>query len=122
MLGPMSEVVLHAREMSTLVAFYRDRLGLRVVEPEIPHEADHAFWVRFDTGACQLTLHSGGMGSVGEDPPKIVFAVTNIDSVREQLIAIGVEIGPIRSPALGVHIADFADPEGNRLALESRDT
>jgi catechol 2,3-dioxygenase-like lactoylglutathione lyase family enzyme len=44
----------------------------------------------------------------------------DIEAERERLLASGVELGEIRSPADGVLVVDGRDPEGNPFHLEQR--
>lgn len=94
--GGLSEVILYVEEMDRLVSFYGDVFGFDIVEGK----PEHGF-VQFDTGGCRLCLHAGGEGDRGTDAPKVVFAVDDVDAVRNYLRDHGVEVGEIRSPASG---------------------
>jgi catechol 2,3-dioxygenase-like lactoylglutathione lyase family enzyme len=119
-LDGLMEVILFAQDMQRQVEFYRDRLGLAVKEPAGLDNYASAYWVEFATGPCTLVLHGGGQRRIGADAPKVVFRVADLEAARAALLARGVELGPSRSPAPGVHVCDGADPEGNHFSLEQR--
>ena len=92
----LSEVIVYARDLDRLSSFYAGVFGLSVVEGS----PDDGF-VRFDTGSCNLCLHSGGEDHRGRDAPKVVFAVEDVAAARSYLLDHGV------------------DPEGNAFSVES---
>ncbi len=116
----LCEVILFVRDMDRMVRFYRDRLGLRVTYPGERASYEGEFWVTLETGACALALHGGGAGRIGEDSPKFVLESTDIAADREVLLARGVPMSEVRSPAPGIQVCDGADLEGNRFSIESR--
>ena len=116
----LMEVILYVQDMGAQVSFYRDVLGLKVVEPQGADDWAGVFWVELDTGSCTLALHAGGQRRLGEDAPKIVFRVSDVPMARQELVRRGVPMGEVRSPAPGVQVSDGADPEGNRFSIESR--
>jgi catechol 2,3-dioxygenase-like lactoylglutathione lyase family enzyme len=117
--GGLIEVILYVEDMDAQVSFYRDLLGLRVIEPQDAGELAGVDWVTLDTGACTLALHSGGERRLGEDAPKVVFGVADVPGVRAELLRRGVPMGKVRSPAQGVQVCDGRDPEGNKFSIES---
>jgi len=120
-LGPLSEVIVYVRDMHTQVQFYRNVLGLDVTYPSGLEDYSSEYWVTFDTGECALALHGGGEGRLGDDAPKFVFGVSDIESVRSCFTDRGVKLGDVRSPAPGVSVCDGEDPEGNRFSIEERE-
>lgn len=116
----LSEVILYVKDMQTQVHFYRDILGLPL--RELAGEADfsHHFWVEFDTGPVTFALHGGSEGRVGQDAPRLVFAVTDIDTARHALVEKGIKMGHYRNAAPGIKICEGVDPEGNTFSIESR--
>jgi catechol 2,3-dioxygenase-like lactoylglutathione lyase family enzyme len=113
------EVILYVQDMNAQVAFYRDKLGLPVTSPQELADYSREFWVTLGTGACILVLHGGGKRRLGEDAPKIVFRVGDIEAARRELVNREVSLGEVRSPAPGVWVCDGADPEGNKFSIES---
>jgi predicted enzyme related to lactoylglutathione lyase len=116
--GPLIEVILYVSDMERAVRFYRDVLAIAGITPEIADYSDE-FWVVFDTGSCKLCLHGGGQQDRGSDAPKIVFQIDNIHAEREFLLAKGVSLEPVFSPAAGILVCNGTDPDGNRFSLES---
>lgn len=119
-LAGLAEVILYVQEMGAMVHFYRDKLGLRVLEPADLEEYSEESWVVFDTGAAKLALHDGGKRRLGEDTPQIVFAVADIEAARQVLIGRGVEVDEPFEAAPGVTVCHLRDPEGHPIALEQR--
>lgn len=119
-LAGLLEVILYVQDMGAMVHFYRDQLGLEVLEPTDTEDYSAESWVVFDAGAVRLALHSGGERRLGEDTPMIVFAVMDIEAARRALIARGVEVGAPFEAAPGVLVCHARDPEGHPIALEQR--
>lgn len=115
--GPLIEVILSVDDMRKGVEFYRDRVGLKVLYPLCDNYAEE-MWVVFDTGACRLCLHEGEKG-VRVHAPKVVFGVEDIHAARSALVARGVALSHIRTPAPGVLVCDGIDPAGNPFSIES---
>lgn len=113
------KVILYVQDMDAQVRFYRDVLGLAVKNPQGISNFSDQYWVEMETGACTLVLHGGGQRRLGEDAPKVAFAVSDLAAVREQLMQRGARLGPIRSPAPDVQVCDGVDPEGNHFSLDA---
>ncbi len=120
MVGRLGEIIVYVEDMRKQVMFYRDVLRLLVLEPPGEFDAADAYWVLFDSGPCRLALHGGGRRRFGEDAPKFVFLVEDVQATRAALEAAGVSVGPIRFPAAGVAVVDCSDPEGNAFSIETR--
>jgi predicted enzyme related to lactoylglutathione lyase len=105
--------------MNKMVHFYRDVLDLPLTNPNI-HDHANEDWVTFESGACQLALHSGGSGNSGPDAAKIVIQVQDLKSARFQLLESGVTVSDLRSPSPGISVCDAKDPEGNPFSLEEK--
>ncbi len=109
------------QNVQRLAEFYRDVLGLTLVE-EIENE-----WAVFSAGSCQLALHRAGGKPRVLDPgraretnnAKIVLSVqTDLTALRDKLVAAGVEMGRIKSfPGFTGPLCDGIDPEGNVFQL-----
>jgi predicted enzyme related to lactoylglutathione lyase len=110
-LGDLSEVIVHVDDMERMTAFYRDVLGL---EPDVTGD----WWTTFPTGAAMLALHGGGR--IGSHNVRFNFDVGDLDAVRAELAARGVELSEVREPIAGVRVCDGTDPEGNVFTLEER--
>lgn len=114
------EVILYVQDMDAMVAFYRNKLGLRVLFPTGKESYKDEMWVVLDTGATKLALHGGGQRRLGQDTPRIVFAVSEIGTTRQLMLARGVEFSEVFEAAPGIMICDGRDPEGNPISLEER--
>jgi predicted enzyme related to lactoylglutathione lyase len=122
MIGHLGEIIIYVEEMSRQLRFYCDVLGFRVIEPIEEAALDEAYWILLNTGTCKLALHGGGKRRFGEDAPKFVFFVDDIDAARARLQSAGCQVGDVRSPIDGVFVVDAFDPEGNVFSLEHRES
>ena len=87
------------------------------IEPlEIRTEPPH---VILNTQGTLLVLHRGRTKRC-EDPSYIHFRVDEFDASCAALRAKGVELGETFSPAEGIRIVNFPDPDGNMLGIEGR--
>jgi predicted enzyme related to lactoylglutathione lyase len=106
----LGAVWLYSADVPRTVAFYRDAVGLPVLEEgdEVGH---------FDAGNIRLSIHSSrGDGPVGSGA-FYVFIVDDIDAAVEDLSSRGVRFdGGITQEEFG-RIAGFEDPDGHELYL-----
>lgn len=114
----LSEVIVYVEDMAAQVAFYRDVLGLVPAPHENVEDGIKHGWLTFETGACVLALHAGGKRRFGEDAPKFVFSVADIEAERDRLVGRGVSMDQTFSPAPGIFVSNGLDPEGNRFSIE----
>ena len=117
----ISEIILYCEDMQKQVEFYRDKLELSLVYPPDKDDYSDEFWVVFDTGECKLCLHGGGEKRMGEDAPKFVFDVEDVEETQLEFLQRGIPMGKIRSPAPGLVVCDGYDPERNKFSVESRE-
>lgn len=116
----LGRIVLLVRDFQQSLAFYRDKLGLRLVG-EVRDN-----WAVFEAGEVALCLHGPWPGmpfeqeDFGRSPDELLFVVGSVRAVREALIARGIEVAEPHAPATGLVVAEFADPDGRRLAIEGR--
>ncbi len=110
--------VTYVADLPAMTRFYRDRLGLPIVEQT-------ERFVAFGGAGAPLALEAGGPPSDGprgkdRNPTLTQFATADIDATVAALAARGVPMeGAIKRGTFGA-LAFFRDPEGNRLALLER--
>jgi len=110
----LSRISLHVHDLQAEVAFYRDVLGLRVIDDSAdPHRID------LDGGGCILELHDGGFTRDWNDAPRLVFHADDVAAIREQLIEQGAKLGTLKSFG-PLHVVDGHDPEGNLFQITNR--
>lgn len=110
---------LYAEDFDALTTFYRDTLGLKLLESN-PRSA------LFDAGGGALfELWGRGFASTGRKTPRrqsvfIGFLVEQLEPVVEQLKNRGlVAEGEIGSYA-GTRWIHYTDPEGNRFEIKDK--
>jgi len=108
-------VIVFTTSFAPMRDFYRDVLGLALVEEEDG-------WADFDAGPIRLAIHAGrGGGNGGGDagPHKITFFATDVEAVRDALIGRGVAMGRVNRFDQTA-ICDGHDPDGNRFQISDR--
>lgn len=107
----MRRIVLFTSDMPTMVAFYRDVLGL-------PLQKDERGWKEFDANGCIIALHNGS-SQLGTRPPKIGFWSDDVAAARAALLARGAKLGKLMSGA-GLTRCEGKDPDGNPYSITDR--
>jgi len=112
-LTQVSIVMLGVRDVARSLAFYRDKLGLKV-QREIP---GFAF---LNAGAVTLCLSEraakvrGQVAGAGE----IVFSAEDVTAVYDALRGKGVQFThEPRNVTPTTRVANFDDPDGNHLSI-----
>jgi catechol 2,3-dioxygenase-like lactoylglutathione lyase family enzyme len=111
----LGQLILFTGDVDRLATFYRDVLGLRVLETSTG-------WCVLDAGGVKLALHGIPKQVAGEvaDPPvkredsywKPTFLVDDLDATLAHLAAHGVAMSPPRT--FGPRsFSDGMDPDGN---------
>ena len=102
-------VMLFVKDMKSVIAFYRDVIGL--VPDEDQPFPEHRFY-RFNTGACKLLLHSASKPNEGRQ--KLVFQVESVSAIHQRIKSRGKRLRKLENEE-GRAIFDIRDPEGNRI-------
>lgn len=119
MIGSMNRVILFVNDVPGCASFYRDVIGLEVVEPADAH------WASFNAGGCLISLHHHHIedrsSRAGEKTVQIVFKASDVAAARQQLIAKGASMGElVVLDDIGLTFCDGQDPEGNLFQISSR--
>lgn len=109
MIEGIARIWLPVTDMSEAVAFYRDKLGLDVVD----HDGD---WSEVTAGDQRIGLNAHE-SPAGDGGAVIAFKVEDIEAAVEQLKGSGVEFADEVSEHPWGRIAPFKDPDGNDLQL-----
>ena len=114
----VTQVMIPVDDFERGVTFYRDVLGIPLLFTAPPMMAF------FKSGAVRLLVGVLPPGQKAERGSAIYFQVADIHAVHSTLEANGVEFRPephvvSRTPKSEVWLAEFTDPDGNRLALLS---
>ncbi|MFL5733438.1 MAG: VOC family protein [Chloroflexia bacterium] len=107
MLRNIPYITLWVRDFERTVSFYRDNLGLPVIEL-------NENFARFGTDGTQLAFHALASGQAAPNRGlEIHFDVADVDPVYESLRGRGVTFNePPANMPWGVRMAAFDDPEG----------
>ena len=114
--------MLFVMDLPRMAAFYTNVLGLKAIEATRTDD-----WIEFDAGSARFSLHAIPASAAGDCPPasspprpretnpiRLDFAVSDVESARARLEALGV---PILLRPWGA--CDVVDPEGNVLGLRA---
>ena len=113
----LAKIILYVRDMDKQVSFYRDMLGLQVKEPVGLTDYRDRIWVEWETGECSLVFHFDPQKQLGQDRPKLVFKVADINQAHQALTQQGVKLSQINSRQGNIQVADGWDPEGNPFSI-----
>ena len=105
----LGSIILFVKDMKSVIAFYRNVVGLMPDEDQ-PFPENRFF--RFDTGDCKLCLHSASKPNEGRQ--KVVFHVESVYAVHQDLKAKGLRLRPLENDN-GLACFDIRDPEKNRI-------
>jgi catechol 2,3-dioxygenase-like lactoylglutathione lyase family enzyme len=100
--------------------FYKEKLGLK-----LKYHSDG--WAEFDAGDVSVCLRGPWEGMIfspndfGKSPDELLFTVEDIGAVRNMLQRKGISVEEIHTPSTGLRVAEFKDPDGRRIAIESRE-
>ncbi|MFQ5951384.1 MAG: VOC family protein [Candidatus Geothermarchaeales archaeon] len=108
---PLAAVWLYCGDVERSVAFYRDVLGLPLLD-------QHGGTAHFDGGGIRLSLHPTEDGDVPPRGSFFVFVIeTDIDEVYDELKQRGVVFeGPLKNEEFG-RATSFRDPDGHQLFI-----
>ena len=122
-----ARVILFAKDMKAMLAFYEGILGLeRLSSPENSED-----FVSLSAGGIQISLHKIPKRYAKNieitDPPipredipmKVAFRVENIAEMRARIESHGVEMRKIQKGS-NVCFCDGIDPEGNIFQISNR--
>lgn len=101
-------------DLARSVRFYRDVVGL-----EFELQIDELRWARFKTSNPGVILGLGESPEVhGSGTTSLNLSVSDVDAMRTLLEERGVEfLGPTKHIPGVVRLADFLDPDGNKIRL-----
>ncbi|MEO8451738.1 MAG: VOC family protein [Gemmatimonadota bacterium] len=114
-------VTLIVRDLRDSVRFYRDLLGIRLIE-----ESRTA--AEFDTGGATLALHLAHVDGHGKThhPPMIAgscrlsFYVDDLDHVHQRLVKAGVPCLNPPETKYDMRVALYEDPDGINFTVAER--
>lgn len=110
-----------ALDLERASAFYGDVFGMTLERTEIDGIAMALFPEPAADAGITGALAQGESYVPSLDGTRVYFRVDDIDAVLARVVALGGEIlYPKTSIGEWGHVAEFADSEGNRIALSSR--
>ncbi|MEM7164825.1 MAG: VOC family protein [Planctomycetota bacterium] len=106
-------VQLAVKDIDAAVKFYTKTLGL-----ELGYQIDAIKWAQIKTPVPGFTLGIGeDRTAKGSGTASVNLAVADTDAVRKMLEERGVKFSQTMEIPGVVRLADFTDPDGNRLRL-----
>ena len=121
----MIKKYLHTRfrvsDMDKSISFYKDILGMEVIEEKTSPRGSKLVFLRFPGTDCNLELCSfpnSGLVHVPEDLVHLAFEVENLEASISRLNAAGIPIteGPLESSS-GTRFIFTEDPDKYEIEL-----
>lgn len=118
----LGAVLLYADDFEAMLAFYRDVLGLKVVEINPgPHYDEGVDFVYLDAGGPGVeifdrSVHPAELPMAVGGSVRSGFQVDDLETTRNGLIARGVEVGEFVNRQWGRYV-ELTDPESNPLVI-----
>jgi methylmalonyl-CoA/ethylmalonyl-CoA epimerase len=114
----VGQILITAQDLSKGIAFYRDTLGLPFLFAAPPQMAF------FMCGSVRLPVAVSPPGTTPQRGSAVYFSVADTHGVHAELKSKNVNVLAEphvvhRTPASGLWLAEFTDPDGNQLALMS---
>ncbi len=112
----LAQVIINCKDLAGALAFYRERLGLRVA-----YEAAH--WVELDSGVTRLALHARptGLNHPLHAAQRVAYCLEapDLDAWVEEMRARGLHFAtaPIEEE-FGLY-AEALDPDGNVVVFQA---
>lgn len=119
MIHSIAATVLFVKDMARCKTFYRDTLGLQVIEHDAEHvgvQMDNVYFLLLEAGAAANMISEQELDLKIDGGPRGLLAagVEDIDATYETLKARGVTfLRPPTNQPWGLRTAYFVDPEGN---------
>ena len=115
----IAATVLFVKDVAKCLTFYRDTLGLQVINSDpdsVAFQMENQYMLLLEfSAAADLIRSDANMLSVKGGPRVLlVTGVEDVDAAYEALLAKGVTfLRPPTDQPWGLRTAHFADPEGN---------
>ncbi len=107
----LARIIYFTDTVDDMVAFYRDVMGCVLI-------ADEPGWKELKAGQGIIAIHGGAKGPPNAYSPKIAFKCDDVPAMRAQLIAKGIEMGPLWEGEIS--FCDGVDPGGYAFSISNR--
>ena len=112
MITRIHPVVVFVKDFGKSLAFYRDKVGLKLAYPA------QDVWAEFKLKGCSFCIHRGGKRTNRGSSVDVHFEVKGIRATVRRMKAKGVPfLCPVRKMPYGVWETTFRDPSGNTFEL-----
>ncbi|WP_173893066.1 VOC family protein [Tersicoccus phoenicis] len=113
-------VPLPVADVDRAKAFYVEKLGFHLDVDVTPAGGVRVVQVTPPGSGCSVGFGTGLEAYAGEPGSvrALHLVVEDVDVARTELVARGVDVGPVTDVGGGVRYAGFADPDGNTLELQ----
>src|SRR5262245_5012115 len=112
-------VARHTAQLDSLVAFYRDGLGLREIGGFTDHDGYDGVFLEVPGTGAHLELTSGGAHAAPQPHPESLLVLYLGDNATVRAIAKRLGRAPVApaNPYWAEHGVTFEDPDGFRVVL-----
>jgi predicted enzyme related to lactoylglutathione lyase len=111
-------VPLPVSDVDRAKEFYVERLGFVADVDVRPADGVRVVQVTPPGSACSIGFGTGLPVYEGAPVRGLHLVVEDVERSRADLVARGVDVGPVEDVGGGVRYAGFADPDGNTFTLQ----
>ena len=108
----MLQVTIRTNKFEEELAFYKEIVGLKIVRDLREKGRGIVFLADSEGDTCIEIINTPDADDAGNRFLSVGFDSGDADKMREKLIALGMEVSPIESPAPYVRFFFVKDPAG----------
>ncbi|ASU39206.1 glyoxalase [Herbaspirillum sp. meg3] len=117
MTASLNTILIYARNPAVTSAFYKDHFGFKTTG----EMHDGLIELNSPAVGINLLVHQAAKSlKFGQAVVKLMFSVSDVESFKVESAKGGLEFGSIHK-ANGYQFANAKDPDGNSVAISSRD-
>ena len=111
----MVHITIHTDKAEEEIRFYEEAVGLKIVRDLRGTGADIVFLADAEGDTCIEIINDPNAGCAGNDHLSIGFKADDLDQLKSDLEAKGIETSPMISPNPHVCFFFVTDPAGMRV-------
>ena len=120
-MNPVMHVEIAVADLARAIAFYQQWLQVVIDAPVHVHDCTMAYLpFEDDAGGASMALVHGADYRPSEQGARIYIGVDDLDASLARALQAGAALRFGPAEAGGWRVAEIADSEGNRIALQAR--
>ena len=110
-------IILPVTDVDRARDFYANQIGFNIDHDHVVSDEIRFVQLTPPGSACSISIGKGITEAEPGSVQGLLMVVDDIEAAREHLLGNGVEVGPVDVQPWG-HFLYFADPDGNRWAVQ----